>query len=496
MKALVACPLHLLEVDLDTHAVRRVESHRPEYYGVSWSHAGDRLILSHSGLNNEKMASLESYMDSEVGFLSTNGVAGAIGLSQPHQIVCTEQHVIATNTGRNSLTVFRQDDGFYKNIWIEDAKWDRKGKENCCGSHLNSVFLKDDQLFVLAHNFDRGSDVIILSWPDLQLIKRWKTKSLQAHNVWVTATDQVLVCDTMRGTLLDAVSNKVLWSCDEPTAMTRGLACDGKYVYIGRSEQSDRRGRTESDGGIWIVDRKSWKTQDYIHLPGVGNVMEVRLLDVPDECHHQRPFTGKYDTTPLQLGQTNASVVHRCEVDATQADWSEHLAPMTLRSDAMLIAPQSALATKRRLCLADVSVSAKVDVTDANARHAGVVARYRGPGETNMLNAMLHKEGPYVAVELWLHHAGKWERLGIQPANTLQGELTLVCCGENVKVLFDGNTLIEAQCQALGNGSVGIRTSGGAVGSFQCQDLTIPQRGKSDIFRRLGIPHATFRRFA
>src|ERR1700733_16142636 len=104
MRLLVACPSWLFLVDSVTHEIEVVEHLGSEYYGISWDSAGN-LCLSHSGLDNDNMLSVEDYVNSEVGVL-TLGQRQRIGcLSTPHQLLCHDRYVIATNTGRNCLTV-------------------------------------------------------------------------------------------------------------------------------------------------------------------------------------------------------------------------------------------------------------------------------------------------------------------------------------------------------------------------------------------------------
>ena len=479
MKALVACPIRLLQVDLDSSEIGLLESDRSEYYGVSWPYSGRELCLSHSGQDHATINTLESYIDSEVGWLSLGARTGPIGLSAPHQIVCTDAHVVATNTGRNCVTVFQQDNFFSRNYWFDDVRWDRKGTHNCCGSHLNSVYLHNQRLYVVAHNFDRGSDVLELRWPDMKLVKRYRTTALAAHNVWVTDDQRLIICDTMRGALIDARSNEVLWKCEEPNAMTRGLACDDKHVYIGRSEQSDRRGRRESDGGIWIVDYKRWKTRDYIHLPGIGNVMEVRLLGVPDSCHHGRAFRASIETEPYTPNQEQpAALAFRCEAGATAQDWCEHGNPVATDGE-MVFAPNATLATRRCIRAADIKVSATVDL-DRSDSYSGVVARYRGPGDTNMLVAMLHRERERTTVELWSQRNNRWTCLGAKLTPLARGTIELTCLDSFVQVAFDGEVAVQEQCEGHSAGSVGFRVNAGRVGNFRFDPQRMPGEATGD----------------
>jgi hypothetical protein len=73
--------------------------------------------------------------------------------------------------------------------------------------------------------------------------------------------------------------------------MTRGLAVSEDYLFVGRSMYSERKTRAWQTGGLWIIDRKSLRTMDYIPLPGSGDVQEIRLIDHLDEAHNGQILT-------------------------------------------------------------------------------------------------------------------------------------------------------------------------------------------------------------
>lgn len=296
MKLLVSTPRKLLLVDANTSAQHIVESHRPEYYGITWDATGTQLVLGHSGLENSSLTTLESYVESECGWVSFGRSRGPSILSATHQVLTAGDRVIATNTGRNCITVFRTDDWFYRHYWIDDVRWDRKGRDDRCGRHLNSLFLHSDQLYAIAHNYDRGSEIIRFFWPEMEVIRITQTSAQMAHNIWITEDNQKIICDSMRGNLMDADRDDVLWTCPGDGVITRGLASDGDHVIIGQSLIGPREERTRRDGRLWIVDRHSWQTIDSIELRGSGNIHDVRILDRPDVCHSGVPFAGNLET--------------------------------------------------------------------------------------------------------------------------------------------------------------------------------------------------------
>lgn len=292
--AVVATTGWLLLVDLHSRRVQPLEFNRPEYYGISWFHDSDELVLSHSGLNKADLVDVASYAQSEKGCLSQGRAHSRPFLSAPHQILCTpDGRVLCANTGRNVITTF---DFGKPNVFQEDgigtARWDRLGLDQATGDHLNSVFLRGSRLYVLAHGHAKGSKLACFSYPGMELL------SLEAlgartglHNIWVTADGQRISCHSGNGSLIDLDDRTPLWESGS-SIYTRGLAAAGDYVLVGESQISGRDLRRSSLSGLWILDRQSWQAIDHIVLGPFGAVNEIRVLDVADEAHHGHPFKG------------------------------------------------------------------------------------------------------------------------------------------------------------------------------------------------------------
>jgi hypothetical protein len=477
MQLLVSCPRQLLWLDTVRGEIRTVEADRPEYYGISWPEHGRHLCLGHSGVENASLQSLESYMDSERGWLSYGQHQGPRSLSAVHQILCAGDRVIATNTGRNCITVFRTDDWYYRHYWIDQIRWDRMGRENPCGRHLNSVFLQDGLLYVIAHNHDRGSEVVRLAWPELDVVGIDRTSTLMAHNLWLTDEGQMIVCDSMRGTLVDVLQDEVVWRCDVPKAVTRGLAaCDG-YVFVGHSAVGTREARVHRDSHIWVVDRRTWKTLDVLNLPRSGNIHELRLLDQPDLCHHGHIFRGELamcEAEPWQARRVVAWSGDDTEVSvqaaqaAARVDAWDQREPFAEFDGRRARAADFSLATLKQFHARDVVVRARVDLRQADARHAGVVARYQGPADRNMLVALIAKTDGGYRVQLWRQAAGKWSCLSSAAVRQGHGTLELRAVGRDIQVAFEGRTAIRAKVSGpLSAGSIGLRAARGSIDAFQ-----------------------------
>ncbi len=293
MLALVATPRFLLLVDLDARRVSIVEDSRREYYGITWRPQGSRLMLSHSGLDNETLVDLQSYALSEVGWVSEGAAQSPRFLSQPHQILCApDGRVICTNTGRNSVVALDlEKPGHYQEARLHEDRWDRLEPTAATGLHLNSLFFKDDRLFVLAHGFEAGSQLITLDYPSLEVLEKMPIVATGMHNYCATERGERIACVSSLGAIIDPHTLHVHWR-SASAGYLRGLAVGSDRVIVGESPQAGRHLRAAAMSGLWLIDRTSWQTVDYLVLGPFGVVNEVRLLDEPDEAHHGQPFGG------------------------------------------------------------------------------------------------------------------------------------------------------------------------------------------------------------
>jgi hypothetical protein len=479
VKLLVTSAPWLLLVDTRDGSVVPLQNHRPEYYGVSWTYDGKSLCLGHSRIDNATLVTLEDYVDSERGGVSLAGREQFNCLSTPHQILCTENHLLATNTGRNCLTVFDQSNLHYVNHWFDGVCWDRKGRENCCGSHLNSVHLLNDRLYVLAHNWTRGSYVLEVSWPGLEVLRRIPTRLHQAHNVWALASGQIIVCDSTRGALVEITSGQVLWQSEVQGVFSRGLACHGQSVFVGKSlSVGSRKGRQIASGGIWVLDRDTWKEIDCIPLPRSGCVNEVRILDVSDECHHGRPFLGTLEPEPgvsdsyQELLRDFATTTIGDFVFAGH-NWTVCEGLVSVRETGSLYVEEDhfTIATCTDFEGADVRISADIRIAPAgDVQHAGLVARYLGPGDKNMYVAMLYRDKTVCRADLWRNVEGVWTLMGYAWIGEVKGRLEFEVRGSLLSLALDGRTILMVRDDAqLPPGRVGVRGTTGVFSGFTAE---------------------------
>jgi hypothetical protein len=320
--AVVSTTGWLLLVDLQSRQIQPLEFNRPEYYGISWFQDSDELILSHTGLNSADLVDVASYAQSEKGWLTHGSISSRPFLSAPHQIICApDGRVLCANTGRNVITAFDfGQPNVFQEVGISTARWDRLALDQITGDHLNSVFLRDSQLYVIAHGYAKGSKLATFSYPEIELVS---VEPLGArtglHNIWVTAEGQRISCHSESGSLIDLHEKIPLWESGSPV-YTRGLAAASNYVLVGESQKTGRDLRRSSLSGLWILDKQTWQPIDYIALGPFGAVNEVRVLDVPDDAHHGHSFKGiepllskdvRLDVSKTRLTASIASVQGR-----------------------------------------------------------------------------------------------------------------------------------------------------------------------------------------
>jgi hypothetical protein len=478
MRLLVACN-YLLLIDAQTRDCHAVSQASKGYYGVSWTTDGEELVFGNAG--QEPGTTLEDCMDAEVGYLTIGARRGVECLSGPHQVLCTEDRVLIAHTGRNCLTVVRRDDLFFRHVWVDNARWDRKGDNRPIGQHLNSVTVVGDRLYLLAHNFYKGSRIAELTWPGLELVRWIETKGSQAHNVWVQPNGELLICNTFDASLIEAVSGRILWKArGETTGLSRGLACAGGYVFVGMSQRASRKERGSTDGGVWVLDRATWKEIDFIPLPASGNVKEVRIVDEPDECHHGHILRN----VPVPLEGPTA------EYRSSQALRANARGPWTVRSGAPALqggalevgsAGELTLATVAGSA-ADVRVSARLEATpQPDHRHAGLIARYSGPNDLNMVCALVEVVSPYPFASLWENVGREWKQLARVRIGRLPAEVRLEASGPQLRLFVDGRSVLTAKTQVLAAGAVGIRGTTGRYGGFAAEAV-LPSGQRQPLF--------------
>ena len=467
----------LLLVDLQSKRVQPLENQRPEYYGISWFPDGYNLVLSHSGLDNESLVDIASYAQSEQGWLSSGGQSSRAFLSAPHQIICApDGRIVCANTGRNVVTVF----GFsqpstFQEGGISSLRWDRLTLDQRAGDHLNSVYLKGNLLYVIAHGHDNGSKLATFDYPTLELISVEPLgNKTSLHNIWITAEGQRISCHSPSGSLIDLDAQAPLWESGSPI-YTRGLAASTDYVLVGESEISGRDIRRSSLSGLWILDRRTWHAVDYLCLGPYGAVNEVRLLDVPDEAHHNRPFLGlpsilKQDTQLLRAAErlSTASAASRNRI--LWASYSSIFGAPEILPDGAKRTSLNQLSLVIKKTADDLPLRFQYTLDDKPGAHVSAVIGYQGDGgDKSMAAILLQPSMSSASLSVWLHDAQEWTRLPRHEVGNLplSGVIQLSVTASHASLRIDEQEVIEFASHVIGvsrcDQGLGIRWTGCSV---------------------------------
>ncbi len=269
MFLLVTTPLQIILEDVGKKTSSVIRTGDGYYFGISHSQGNFVLVTARF---------LQYFSRKTKPFFSKTL------MKQAHQIEWVEDKVLVADTGNNSLAVFNNQGKFLERIYFNEIKQDDKDLGRT-GNHFNSVHRVRDRVYVVAHNYEKPSEVWVLSWPELKILEKIVTKAAWAHNVWECEWGLV-ICDSRHGSLYDVISGETIWKSDEPKAFTRGLAATKDFIFVGCSVYQERKERYWKSGKVWILDRKTLRMLDEIPLPGSGDVQELRIVGEIDECHN------------------------------------------------------------------------------------------------------------------------------------------------------------------------------------------------------------------
>lgn len=293
MKLLMASPLEIFYFDTSSKTKQVIENNRLNYYGITWDSNGF-IYLGHTNLQRSELGPKNDSVNHEKGYISNllSKQTSDLILAAPHQILYSNLNnnyeLLVCNTGRNCITVF--DEKLYsRHLWPNiSKKWDmRNGKK--VGFHINSVYAVNGMLYVLCHGWSTNSFFYTYDYSkDLWSLPKELPKTQWAHNIWIDEEGEIIVCNTRHGSLSTS-RGEILWFCGNNNSLTRGMAANKDYIFIGKTpfihDRITRVGNSK-DGGVWILDRQTYKELEYISIPDSGGITEIRLLDEVDFCHN------------------------------------------------------------------------------------------------------------------------------------------------------------------------------------------------------------------
>jgi len=144
-------------------------------------------------------------------------------------------------------------------------------------SHLNSIFYKDNKLYLIAHNYtmktNKLSDLVILNTKTnkQELIN---LNAHSAHNIYINEKNEQIYCDSNNRKLIK--NNKVIFESDK---LLRGLSVTEKNIFIGGSDICfDDYKRFSGNPSIYILNKSGDLRTKFI-FNEIGNIYEIRQLE-------------------------------------------------------------------------------------------------------------------------------------------------------------------------------------------------------------------------
>jgi hypothetical protein len=127
---------------------------------------------------------------------------------------------------------------------------------------------------------------------------------------------------------------------------------------------------------------------------------------------------------------------------------------------------------------ADVRLQTDVALPEGSTVFVGLVARYCGPGDTDMYLGELSSSGSVVTASLWRNWNGTWTQLVSAPVTSASGTLRFEVLGQSLSLYLD-DVLVAATTDNLirGPGMIGIRGSANATWDNLLADILGPRQG-------------------
>lgn len=257
-----------------------VEGHRP--FGITWNKKN--IFVAQP----THIISLNKTLEQNVIMLHTlwYGI---------HQILAKDDKLWMVSPRLNALKIYDfktthlsyfslHDNKMYKNrVPAEFYCKDRLTYKNDI-SHYNSIFIKDDRLYVSAHNHDSPSFISEYKYPDLKFIKRHENLGKQIHNVYVEK-DEIFTLDSLGSRSIVSTKGMCI-KVGKEGQFIRGLAVTKEFFVVGCFPYDPKRhSRKDGESFIALVDRNKKEVVKRFRVKDIGNINDIRIADEPDLAH-------------------------------------------------------------------------------------------------------------------------------------------------------------------------------------------------------------------
>ena len=267
---------HILRLDLLNKTLEDITTKkRPRYayYGVTWSH--DHLYVVDS--EDQQAADCVRVYDKQFFLVDTI----TCDLLNTHQIQYFDGALYIADTSHDTCKLYNVNDESVIALCLPSDS------DHPVGTlHHNSVYIKDENLYLLCHGRRFGSMTCHLDLNTHEILDMIHCGQ-QAHNV--CEIDGKLVMNSSGESKLIDTDNTLYYETI-PGRYLRGLAVTNDYIFVGESRFTlNRDERTRVDGGdarcyIAVLDRTTHELLGKIRVPDAG-IYEIRVLSENDYAH-------------------------------------------------------------------------------------------------------------------------------------------------------------------------------------------------------------------
>ena len=270
MKILVSTSHSLLEVDESTLAIKRIHSGKGLYYGIA--NAGDVIFVA----ARNRLVSSAVPQDEERGeilvfnrnleFVET--LKSDFPLRDLHEIAWDGDCLWATCPYDNFVGKWS---GNEWEKWFPQPEDSLEVKDK---RHYNSIFLENNLLWLLAHNFGE-SELLSFEKRERKLISK-KSLGVQAHNIW-REKGLLHTCSSAQGLILNEIESVV-----STGGFPRGYCHSENKRFVGISELAERGARDLTTPKIVIYDSE-WNLLKTLELVNEGLLLDMKMLHPIDK---------------------------------------------------------------------------------------------------------------------------------------------------------------------------------------------------------------------
>jgi hypothetical protein len=187
------------------------------------------------------------------------------------------------------------------------------------------------------------------------------------------------------------------------------------------------------------------------------------------------------DSTPTPPSPTDATLpfsddFNRADGTVVGQYWTERNGNFDLIGGQITsTVADSSLVTVNGINAADVVVTANIDLGSSGdaIRSPGLVARYSGPGDTNMYVASLIYSNGQRTANLYKSVNGVWTQMRSVPITANAAVMRFEVQGTSLRLYLDNVLVTSATDSSIATGSVGLRffNRGGFVDNFNASSI-------------------------